>query len=637
MHPWKSLFISLMVIGLMPGSAGLPSRAEPAAGESPVPVTSVAEMVAGSDWERDPLEIDLLRAWDHDGVHFEELFFTGPITHGVKTRVHAFRGAPVSGAMLPGMLHAHGGGGSASLEAVKFWAERGYVCVSFDYQGPLPGRTRFTDFGAAILGQREGRPAGPGDVPNARWNFWYGATAAGCRAVTLLAQDPRVDRERIGAYGISAGGYLCWMMAAADARLKTIVPLYGNAAGIYRDRKTQKRLEIGDPEAFDRDAFARHPEAPELHAPLIRCPVLFMTATNDGFDLDESFDTLDSIGPPAPAPRLLLTPRWVHHMEPAESRALPIWMAWHLKGEGRPWPVTPKAAFVTDGPIPVVTVHPADPDDVSEVSIHVSLDNPKGASRFWREVPVTRVGDSCVGDSCDGDSWTGETPFTRSGETLYAFATVSYGSGARLSSRVIELSTATLPERPTLVPTRMIDPMEDDRGWYWVPAYTEPLTYDHYFLPWTGPDGTRGFTLNTCDFLLPPGPDNRIAFDIATQRLGDPQWRGTGQTRLLIDIWAPHAPLELTVRAVERWYQPDARDFFFQPQLPPHTDPGWVTLELDAARFRDKEGNVLGDWGAIQVLDLIGVADATRPPVWANLRWADRPLPRPPSGTGDTP
>jgi hypothetical protein len=202
---------------------------------------------------------------------------------------------------------------------------------------------------------------------------------------------------------------------------------------------------------------------------------------------------------------------------------------------------------------------------------------------------------------------------------------------------VIELSTATLPVRPTLVPTRMIDPMKDDRGWYWVPAYTEPLTYDHYFLPWTGPDGPRGFTLNTRDVLLPTGPDNRVAFDIATQRLGDPQWRGTGQTRLLIDVWAPHAPLELTVRAVERWYQPDARDFFFKPELPPHTDPGWVTLELDAARFRDEEGNVLGDWGEIQVLDFIGVADATRPPIWANLRWADPPLQRLPSGAGATP
>ena len=44
MHPWKSLSLSLMVIGLMPGSAGLPSRAEPAAGESPAPIESVAEM-----------------------------------------------------------------------------------------------------------------------------------------------------------------------------------------------------------------------------------------------------------------------------------------------------------------------------------------------------------------------------------------------------------------------------------------------------------------------------------------------------------------------------------------------------------------------------------------------------------------
>ena len=99
-------------------------------------------------------------------------------------------------------------------------------------------------------------------------------------------------------------------------------------------RVLHKRLETGDPDAFDRDAFARHPQAPELHAPLIRCPVLFMTATNDGVDRDESFDTLVRRGPPAPAPRLLLTPRWVHHMEPEDAIALRIWMAGHLKGEG---------------------------------------------------------------------------------------------------------------------------------------------------------------------------------------------------------------------------------------------------------------------------------------------------------------
>ena len=40
------------------------------------------------------LEIEILREWDEDGVHFEEMYFTGQITYGVKTRVYAFRGVP---------------------------------------------------------------------------------------------------------------------------------------------------------------------------------------------------------------------------------------------------------------------------------------------------------------------------------------------------------------------------------------------------------------------------------------------------------------------------------------------------------------------------------------------------------------
>ncbi len=612
-----ALRLLLPALGLLGGLGGRVAPAEPPnALATGARIDSVAAMFAGSDWERDPLEIEVIREWEEDGVDFEEVYFTGPITYGVKTRVHAFRGAPSGGMNLPGMLHGHGGGGSASLQAVKFWAERGYVCVSFDYSGELPGRTRFTDFGAAILGQREGRPAAAEDVKTARWNFWYGVTAAGCRAVTLIAAHPRVDRERIGAYGISAGGYLCWMMAAADPRLKTIVPLYGNAAGIERDRATSARVPIVDRAAFDREAFSRHPEAPELHAPLIRCPVLFMTATNDGFDLDESFDTLDRIAPPAPAPRLLLTPRWVHHMEPAESRLLPVWMAWQLKGEGAAWPATPAVEFIASGPVPAVVVRPEDPDGVAAVSIHYSIGNPKAASRYWREVPARR----------EGGTWTGDAPFTRAGERLHAFATVSYRAGPRLSSRVIEISTASLPGvKPTLAWSRQIDSMEDDRGWYWVPAYTEPLTYDEYFRPWSGPDGSRRFTLQLPNNLPGTGPEPTFPFDIATQRLGDPQWRGTGQTRLLIDYWGPNAPKALQVRAVEKWYQPDARDFFHTPTFPPHPEPGWVTLELEASAFRDGEGKAMDDWGGIQVLELIGTADASKPPVWANLRWADAP------------
>ena len=575
-------------------------------------VTSVAEMFAGSDWEKDPLEITMLREWDEEGVHFEEMYFTGQITYGVKTRVYAFRGSPIAGTRLPGMLHGHGGGGSASLQAVKFWAQRGYVCVSYDYSGKLPGRTKFTDYGSAILGQREGKPAGPGDVKNGRWNFWFHVTAAGCRAVTLIAHHPRVNKDKIGAYGISAGGYLCWMVAAVDHRIKTIVPLYGNAAGIYRDRATAKRVPIDDPVTFDKEAFSRNPEAPELHAALIQCPVLFMTATNDGFDLDESFDTLDKIAPPAPSPRLLLTPRWVHHMEPEESRVLPIWMAWQLKGEGDPWPATPGAEFGTRCELPTIIVRPGQPENVAKVEIHYAIDNFWAKSRFWREVKNSR----------EGDVWTGDAPFTRAGENLYAFANVTFQSGARLSSRVIEVSTAELAGvKPTLKWSALIDTMQDDSGWYWVPSYNEPLTYDEYFLPWDGPSGEKGFTLNAKDHLKSSEPESTFHFDIATQRLGDPQWRGTGKQTLLIDYWGPNPPVELRIRPVEKWYQADSREYSYSPKFEPHPEPGWVTLRLDAAMFLDKDGKTMEDWGQVQVLNLIGTANTAKPPVWANLRW----------------
>ena len=64
-----------------------------------------------------------------------------------RCRVFAIRGAPLEGSRLPGILHIHGGGQTASLDWVRYWAKRGYVCVTFDYTGPWAGRKEFTDWG----------------------------------------------------------------------------------------------------------------------------------------------------------------------------------------------------------------------------------------------------------------------------------------------------------------------------------------------------------------------------------------------------------------------------------------------------------------------------------------------------------
>ena len=79
------------------------------------------------------------------------------------------------------------------------------------------------------------------------------------------------------------------------------------------------------------------------------------------------------------------------------------------------------------------------------------------------------------------------------------------------------------------------------------------------------------------------------------------------------------------MRPVEKWYQVDSREYFFSPKFEAHPEPGWVTVKMDAAMFLDKDGKAMEDWGNVEVLDLIGTADAAKPPVWANLRWQVAP------------
>ena len=63
------------------------------------------------------------------------------------------------------------------------------------------------------------------------------------RALTLLSYHPKVDRERLGIFGVSVGGTLCWLVAATDERVKTSVPIYG--CGYNYD---QKKTVWGFPE-----------------------------------------------------------------------------------------------------------------------------------------------------------------------------------------------------------------------------------------------------------------------------------------------------------------------------------------------------------------------------------------------------
>ncbi len=97
-------------------------------------------------------------------------------------------------------------------------ARQGFLTLSLDYRGSeARGQNVFID---AVRAQLEGR------------NFMGSMVQEVIRAVDYLISRPDVDDARIGITGFSLGGAMSWYAAAADPRIKVIVPVCGGV-GTY--------------------------------------------------------------------------------------------------------------------------------------------------------------------------------------------------------------------------------------------------------------------------------------------------------------------------------------------------------------------------------------------------------------------
>jgi hypothetical protein len=321
--------------------------------------------------------------------------------------------------------------------------------------------------------------------------------------------------------------------------------------------------------------------------------------------MDLAHETLDLLG--TPVRRQLFTPRYNHHVAPAEGRSLEAWMAWHLVGRGEGWAETPRIELRA-GETPEIIVTPDRPEAVERVEILYALNNPLPMSRFWR---------GAEGAARDGAIWRGRAPFHAAGDVIYTFANVAYREGYTLSSRLLRRAARELAEaRPSLEAERLIDRMEDTSGWYYVPAYTDPNRETVYFQPWKGAAGEKGFTLHPAAF------GEVVNFHFATHKPGDPQWRRRGTGAIALDLLAERAPEKLVLRASERHFGRGWKDYDATPELPAAAS-GWVALRLDAARFQSTQGEPLAAWDEVDCIAIIGSAPASRTPVFRGLRWEE--------------
>jgi dienelactone hydrolase len=144
----------------------------------------------------------------------------------------------------------------------------GFLTISLDYRGSETRQQNiFTD---AVRAQLAGRA------------YLGGLVYEVMRTVDYLQTRPDVDRTRIGITGFSLGGAISWYAAAADPRLRVVVPVCGGAgtyaALLNSPTHTRYHSQYFYPAGF-LQTFPR--DQPELFAALAPRPVLIAGREQD--------------------------------------------------------------------------------------------------------------------------------------------------------------------------------------------------------------------------------------------------------------------------------------------------------------------------------------------------------------------
>ncbi len=225
--------------------------------------------------------------------NIKAITYDGATIDGQKTKVFAYLGFPECASHLckvPAVVLVHGGTGHAYTEWIKLWNDRGYAAIAMDNTGCFP-----SEKGKGIAGReleeqclwhyglygdflQKGYVNAP-DNDNVKTaaepiehQWLYHAIADTIIAHKILANDDRVDKNKIGISGISWGGVIISLAIGYDTDYAFAISIYGSAyldeghgwmGPIFSEPNAKKLWSASD----------------RLHK--VKCPVYWLCWAND--------------------------------------------------------------------------------------------------------------------------------------------------------------------------------------------------------------------------------------------------------------------------------------------------------------------------------------------------------------------
>ena len=549
------------------------------------------------DPRMEPLETEVLKEWEDDGVVLRIVRFRIGIFKGEKAIMAGVYGFSKGRKSLPGLLQIHGGGQYAHSNAVFTNAKRGYATLSISWAGRIdapdyrlnpdivqlfwdektddPDYKLTTDWGALDAYHAPSKfrnsytiiqpaPFTMDQVDSPRNNSWFLSTLGARRGLTFLEQQPEVDGTRLGVYGHSMGGKLTVMTTGSDKRVKAAAPSCGGISDRHNE-SALFRATLSDEQYLER----------------ITCPILFLSPSNDFHgrinDLQKALNEIKS-----DEWRVTCSPHHSHQDSPEYEVAGPLWFDQQLKGTFN-WPETPKSSLKlnTKSGFPSFSVTPDDSKQILYVDIYYTQqgqeigeieDRDNRVNRFWHHARSERT----------GSTWKANLPILSTDLPVWIYANVVYSLDEPVTGAGYYYKTYTADKFNLSSRMHVAEP--DDLKAAGVKATMQPsLVIEDFKGDW----GKEWFTYNQDDWAR------------RTHKVYDGKWKAPEGAELAIDVRSEN-PNTLVV---------GLDGYAAVVQLNGGSD--WQTVTLSPGDFRDVEGETMTSWEGLKELRL-GAEDNIR-------------------------
>lgn len=351
----------------------------------------------------------------------EELYLTAGVTPVGPNRIYCAVARPAQATgPVPVVLIFHGGGGHASPALALAAARRhpGMAGVAMDYNGQF----------AAKKGERVTRWTIPAPVPklalvpDLRNSPMYHYVTAARRTIDALETMPWADPARVGAVGVSYGGWVALILAGVDARVKCVTT--GVSAGGVGDTPGKAAQQLRWEPAEQRPLWLANYE-PLAYAPATRAGVFLQLASNDyWFWITGAARQLAAL----PGPKgWIIRPNSNHGSGGPElsDLAAPAFMRHMLLGTA---PLAAVGEFRAGDDRGGYSWRVSGPQPVRRTALYWSPGRVGASARYWLELPAERI----------GEGWTARVPREFAGLAAQTFVNVLTADGLAVSGPLLD-------------------------------------------------------------------------------------------------------------------------------------------------------------------------------------------------------